>query len=282
MCYDEGAMEHEHKSTPRKRVKKTAEKKPLRKRKKVVDPVSEPAVATAPVVSHTPVSAPAPTSEPLTEAATPSVEVAPPPELPRFLLVAVPMGPDTDEERLFIYNERERIAQELSTYKGRNWLKTLAGVAGGPTREQLERYHHALDVYENVISMYQFEVAEGLIPFRITVQNIGLETDHNIKIRVAVHDGAILLAKKMPQRPKRPDGPQHEAEPTTYDLLSGFVRRDIRLSSRSLRAEFSALKPGAMADLVNQTFFLHILPETVMTYELTSQEGGTSQGVVEL
>jgi hypothetical protein len=97
-----------------------------------------------------------------------------------------------------------------------------------------------------------------------------------------VTDGTILLAKRPPQRPERPDGVQHVPEQTTYRLLGGFVRRGIRMNSQSIAAEFSKLEAGDDAAVVNETLFLAMDSDTRVTYEVSTDTVAGEHGNIQL
>lgn len=197
-----------------------------------------------------------------------------------YEVTAVLAGPSADEEQLFILNEREHVAQVLAGWRGKGLLSRLAGVADGPSQSDWEHYSRLLDVYEHVLDQYELDMIDGIMPFRIIVTNATLAGDRNIKVTVAIDDGVLLLAKKVPSRPQRPEGAQHVMEPTSYNLLSGFVRRRVRLGVQSMSAEFSKLAGGDAADLVNETLFLQVTPETELAYTISSDNVAPTSGPI--
>jgi hypothetical protein len=201
---------------------------------------------------------------------------------PVFEVLAVVAGPDVDEEELFILNEREWVEAQIADYKRKGWLPGLINRLGGPSLDRWRRYSHALDVYTNVIDQYNYEMSEGIIPFRVVVTNLSSQPERNIRIRLTVKDGAILLAKRPPERPERPDGVQHVPEQTTYRLFGGFIRRNIRIGTQTISAEFSKLAAGDDAALVNETLFLQMDPGTSLEYELSTDSIDGIRGSVQM
>ena len=201
-----------------------------------------------------------------------------------FEVIAVTAGPDPDDERLFVLTETERIDKLISGYRQPTLWKRLAESATGlPKLEDLKHYRHKLASYKNTIDRYDRAMAEGLIPFRIVVANVGERRDFDIRTRVHVQDGDLHLTKTLPQRPRRPDTyTQHVMEPSHIDLPRGFIRSNMKVGRHSLAARFTELDPGADADLLNQTLFVQLSYDTRMDYELSSKLGGTVRGSIEV
>lgn len=202
----------------------------------------------------------------------------------QFEVLAVTAGPDPDAERLFVLTETERINKLIAGYrKPTLWRRLAEGAAGLPRLEDLKHYRHKLASYKNTIDRYDQAMAEGLIPFRIVVANVGERRDFDIRTRVHVKDGDLHLTKTLPQRPERPDTyVQHVMEPSHVDLKSRFWRSDMKVGRRSMAARFSELDPGADADLLNQTLFVQLSDNTRMDYELSSKLGGAVNGSIEV
>ncbi|HEY6736328.1 MAG TPA: hypothetical protein VI322_01280 [Candidatus Saccharimonadia bacterium] len=199
-----------------------------------------------------------------------------------FELVAVPAGPEPNDERLFVQLELERVDQILRTTKQKGVVSRWLSQADGPSLEQWRHYRHKLNTYLNSIERYERAITEGIVPFRIDVTNTGAVKDYQIDIRVKVLGGQILLARQLPLRPARPEGHQHALEMPTYNVFGGFTRTNIRMGKTTLAAQFSELAAGDDAALVNQTLFLEMTPETRLSYELTSRRGAKQRGFVSL
>jgi hypothetical protein len=204
-----------------------------------------------------------------------------------FDVAAVVAGPDPDSEQLFIINEMERIDALIEAHKGKHWLAVLAGRSTGPSLARLKHYRHQLTVYGHAIDRYTDEMTDGKIPFRIIVTNMGPKTVKRIGAKVRVQGGTILLTKRPPERPERVDTVvQHVTEKPSYNLVKsltgGFIRSDIRLGRTSLSSKFSQLESGEEAALVNQTLFLHLSPDTRMSFELEVAGQPTQSGMVQL
>lgn len=188
-----------------------------------------------------------------------------------YEVVAVPSGPEPDDERLFLLNETEHIDEALGSFKRQSWLKRQLLETDGPTLDELKHYRHKLGTYQNVIDRYEQAMASGIIPFRIVIANIGTHKDRHIRVKVRVRNGTILLTRQLPSRPQRPIGPQHVFERPSYQITSGFVRSGIRIGRTSLAANFTELGAGEEAALVNQSLFLSMDGDTQMEFELSSQ-----------
>lgn len=203
----------------------------------------------------------------------------------RYDIAAFLDGPEPNEERLFTYNELEQLDDEIAAYQQAGWLKAALRRTDGPSLDELKHYRHRLNSYLNSLERYRVALAEGIVPIRVVVTNTAQQPDHRIRVEVQLHDGTFLLTRQPPSRPLRPLGPQQmAAEPsfTPANVVSGFLRSDIRLGRTKLAAQFSELGPGEEAAVVNQPVFLHCNPQTRMTYRLASPDAGEFTGEIVL
>jgi hypothetical protein len=199
-----------------------------------------------------------------------------------FELVAVPTGPDPDEERLFVNMEAQHVDEVLRIKAKQGLVTRVLNGASGPTLEDWRHYRHKLGSYLNTLDRYEAALDQGVVPFRVAVTNVGNQKDFHIAIAVKVHDGQLLLTRQLPSRPPRPEGHQHTLEMPSYNVFSGFMRSNVRIGRTSMSAMFSELAAGDEAALVNQTLFIELTPETAMTYQLTTKNGGTVTGQIAL
>lgn len=197
------------------------------------------------------------------------------------------MGPDPDEERVYLVQEIERVSQEIGRLQSQGWLKKVLARTAGPSIASYEHYLHQLDTYERVINRFENKIADGRIPFRVIITNIDAKKHTAISTKVRVHNGEFLLTEQLPVRPDRPDSPYeqvdpNEPQPATDWPTSAFIRSKTAIHPHHLAAEFSVLEPGEDAALLNQTLVIVLEPETRVSYEVRSAQGNPERGDAEL
>jgi len=195
--------------------------------------------------------------------------------------------PKLDSERRFIAAERRYIEEQQAKLGGdswRNWRPLKVSGLGVFRREDWEQYAQALTHYESELEHYEDEIAEGLIPFKIFVSNLGRQPDTAVSTRITVEDGLIRENCKAPERPVRLDAvaPAWTPRQAQWAGFHGFVRSKIHIDQHELAAQFSRLGAGESAELVRQTLHIQAHAGTRLRFVIHSKQVAETSGEVEI
>jgi hypothetical protein len=197
---------------------------------------------------------------------------------PHYAISVEARLPEFETERLFVINEKEHAHGQVVKLRQRK-SGLLAGLARDPKLKDWKHYIQALDHYATKIDQHEEEIAEGLVPVKFFVVNMGDKADEAIKIRVKVENGTIHPAKQAPERPERvDDGPAHidlkeyTPPPQLKQVVGlGFRRSEVKITAHAVEAEFSQLEAQDSADLVHQVLYVAGNKDTKFSYEITSK-----------
>ncbi len=195
--------------------------------------------------------------------------------------------PNLESERQFLKLERQRIAEQLEKITGdswRTWRPVKVSGIGVFRQQDWQAYERALTHYEHELERYERELADGLVPFKIFVSNLGRDSDADIEITVHVEDGTIHQARRAPERPERLDATAVPVTPSqpVWPAFTGFVRRNIRVGRQTLAAKFSRLGAGESAELTRQILHIATTGETRLRYVIHSRLVPEASGAVEI
>jgi hypothetical protein len=205
---------------------------------------------------------------------------------PHYAITVEARLPEFEAERLFVINEKEFAHEELAKLKKKSsWLSFL------PVEPKLKDWKHyirELDHYSARMDRHEEEVADGLVPVKFFVVNMGDRGDAAIKVKVRVEHGTIHPAKTAPVRPARVDaGPEHvpdwkPAPMIKQAVVGGFARSGIKIDAHEVEAELSMLEAQDSADLVHQVLYVDGNKDTRFMYEIRSKHlVGVVRGEVE-
>lgn len=196
----------------------------------------------------------------------------------QYWVMAVLSEPKYATEENFLTAELDYIKRKLAERRLGNLSWPAMGMFG---KKDWRRYEHSLHKYADSLQKYSQQVKGGVVPVKLTIYNSLASGDHDIRVVVKVTDGRIEITKKAPERPPRLDGNGKSWKKFVLPSLTGFSRKQIKITSHSVGAELSALGPRDGAALVNQVLHIHCGPNTRVSYELSSRKRPHEAGEVE-
>lgn len=207
----------------------------------------------------------------------------PVPEEPQYIVAAELCEPDYKAEFRYLRAEMAFVQRKLAEPR-KGFLARLSLPGLGIFRhEDWRKYHHTLEHYGKQLEDYSEAVVKGVLPVKFAVYNASGEPDERVAACVRVKNGRMDSKKKPPARPERMDGKQRASQlKLSWPMMTGFVRRKIKMTEHEISAEFSALEAHDGATLINQLVHVHCGPDTEVVYEIRSKNVPHETGEVEL
>jgi hypothetical protein len=197
------------------------------------------------------------------------------------MITAELIEPDYDAELRYIRTEMEYVERKIAE-KGRGLIHKLSWPSVGIlSHKDWLAYRRALKHYYEKLLDYADDVEDGVLPVKFAVHNAANRADQDVALTVLVHGGRIDTAKQPPVRPERADGAPGQEAGVKWPRLTGFRRRDIKISEHSIGVVLSKLGAKDHAMLVNQLVHVHCGPDTDVEYEVRSQNVPHETGPVE-
>ncbi len=204
-------------------------------------------------------------------------------EEPHYLVTAKVCEPDYKAEFTFLRAEMAFVERKIAEHRPKylRWLKLPE--SGIFRREDWRKYHHALERYGNQLQEYAETVAEGrVLPVKFTIYNDYGRADRRVVVRVRVENGRVDEHKKPPARPERIDANGGAGLKLVWPKLTGFSRRDIKVTGHEVSAELSGLGAHDGATIVRPLLHVHCEPDTRVVYEIHSRNVPQETGDVYL
>lgn len=201
---------------------------------------------------------------------------------PDYIVAAKLCEPDYEAE--FKYLRAEMIAVDRKLAEDRSGLLHQVSLPkmGIFNEQDWRKYRLELKHYAKQLEDYAIDIMDGVLPVKFGVYNDASKADHGIKILVRVLHGRVDTHKKPPTRPLRPEDKFASNLKLSWPRKrNGFSRRKIRIENHEISAEFSTLRAGDGATLINQLIHVHCTPDTVVTYEIKSRNVRHETGDVE-